>query len=239
MRPDFSSSKLVRLLGPLAEADTGAPGMDFSERLGLWVNAFDAIGLQSAQQSIRAMPTAAGTLATTRKTSADTLRAEVQQARTVLARAIAQPVPVVHEAKNGYTRYQHRHQDLQRTMEQMIRALRDHVRQTVSAASPRMRQLAALDAVLEHLIAPREQALLPRAASLLERRWRERQAVAAGNGDGEVEGRDLGAADAQAQADDEAFADEWRQALSAELDLRLEPVTGLVEALAEERNTHR
>ena len=100
-------------------------------------------------------------------------------------------------------------------MEQMIAPLRDHVRQTLCRISPKLRKLAALDAVLEQLLAPRAQLLLPEAASLMERRFEQ-----------------------LAQRDDagwlETFGKDWRLALLAELDLRLEPITGLIEALNNE-----
>ena len=97
----------------------------------------------------------------------------------------------------------------------MIAPLRDHVRQTLSRISPKLRQLAALDAVLEQLLAPRAQLLLPEVASLMERRFEH-------------------LAQSDAAGWPEAFAKDWRLALLAELDLRLEPVAGLIEALNKE-----
>ncbi len=218
MHSDFGSSRLVRQLGEAAPVDTPAPGMDFAERLSLWLNAFDAIALQSAQQAIRAIRTAAPPRpGEPRPPTAATLAEDLARVRSVVSRAIgreldplatALPASVAPGADPGYAPYLHRHQALQRQMDQLIAPLRDHARQALAAASPRLRQLAALDATLEHLLAPREQALLPTVAQLLERRY--------------------------AQTSPEAFDREWRLALLAELDLRLEPVTGLVEALQHE-----
>ena len=49
LHTDFSSSRLVRLLAPLAPAPVPPASLDFAERLGLWLGAFDALRLQAAQ----------------------------------------------------------------------------------------------------------------------------------------------------------------------------------------------
>jgi hypothetical protein len=190
--------------------------MDIAERLSLWLNAFDAIGLQRAQQAIRQigapMPAADASPA-----SAEALSADLLRVRSALSNAIAQDPRALAITPEGSKPWQQRHLELQRQMEQMIQPLREHVRQALSRVSPRLRQLAALDAVMAQVLAAREQALMPTVASLLERRFAQLRSDAA-------------------DADDwlEHFAGEWRQALVAELDLRLEPVQGLIEALHQE-----
>jgi len=188
--------------------------MDFAERLSLWLNAFDAIGLQAAHQSIKAIKTAAPG-----KTSRpQAIEEEVQRVRTALAHAIernALAIEKLPQADAGCSPYRQRHLELQHRMEQMIVPLRDHVRHTLSRISPKLRPLATLDAVLEQLLAPRAQRLLPEAASLMERRFEQ---LARSNDAGWLE----------------AFGKDWRLALLAELDLRLEPVAGLIDALNNE-----
>ncbi len=218
MHSDFSSSRLVRLLGESAPVEAPAPGMDFAERLSLWLNAFDAIALQGAQQAIRGIRAPAAPKAgAPRPANAAALAEDLARVRSVLTRAVgraldplatALPASAAPGVDPGYAPYLQRHGELQRQMDQLIAPLRDHVRQSLATASARLRQLAALDATMEHLLTPREQALLPTAAHLLERRFR--------------------------QTSPEAFDREWRLALLAELDLRLEPVTGMVEALQHE-----
>jgi hypothetical protein len=118
-------------------------------------------------------------------------------------------------------------------MEQLTGALRDHRRQSVARVSPRLRQLAALDASFEQLLAPREHALLPAAIGLLERRFHQlrvahRQArEATGQSDDPARWREPGGWLA-------TFAQDWRNALLAELELRLQPSVGLAEALRDE-----
>jgi hypothetical protein len=221
LRSTFSSSRLVRLLDAWAPVEADPAGPDFAERLSLWVNAFDAIGLQSAQQSIQAMRTpAVGKPADGSPARLQAVEQDVHRVRAGLAQAIAQDPDT---PGDGHGAYQQRHLDLQRQMDQAIAPLRDRTRQALAKVSPQLRQLAALDAVFQHLLAPREQALLPAAATLMERRFVQLHAQQTPAGPGVEAGDAL-----------RDFQRDWRQALLAELDLRLEPVAGLVEALRNE-----
>jgi len=211
LRSTFGSSSPVRLLGAPAPAQAQPPGMDFAERLSLWLNAFDAIGLQAAHQSLRSLDAGARAAPASR---APDVAEDLRRVRSVLAKAIAQPVDA---SVGGYAPWHQRHLELQRQMEMMIAPLREHVRQAVGRVSPRLRQLAVLDAAFEQVLARREQALLPKAVALLRKRCEQQHAAGAPAAD---------------------FAADWQQALLAELDLRLEPVAGLVEALDQE-SKHR
>lgn len=219
LRSDFSSSRLVRVLGEWAPVDPAADGMDFAERLGLGLNVFDAIGLQAAHRAIHAMDgpaTAADPAAGRARWQA--LREEVQRLRAALAQAIGRElVPAALDAPEaaGYARYRQRHATLQRQMEQAIAPLREQVRQALREAGARLRQLAALDAALEPVIAAREQAHLPGVATLLEKRFEQLRRA------DEPGWRAL-------------FAAQWRNALQAECELRLAPLTALIDALGKE-----
>jgi hypothetical protein len=234
----FGSSPLVRAFGAWMPADAQATGADAAERLAHWVGPLDAIRLQAVHHALRAS-TAGGASSHANTKAATTLAEDVERARGVLARAIAQDplrlaaVPPGEDA--GYGPWQQRHIELQRQMAQMLGALRDHARQAVSRASPRLRQLAVLDAAFEELLAAREQSLLPTTLTLLERRYHQlRKANAAAVSTG-----DEGEAPAPATAAGwlATFATDWRQALLAELELRLEPVAGLLDALRHESGT--
>ncbi|MFL6693345.1 MAG: DUF3348 family protein [Ramlibacter sp.] len=237
MRSDIDSPKLVRLLGAQSGVPGEAPGSDVAERLGRWLNAFDAVGLQAAHQSILGIRSVA-VRKTATAASAEALANDLQRVRSTLAHAIAQdPVPFAIPklvrgapgdasalptvADAGYAPFQQRHSKLQRQMEQLIAPLRDHVRQALSQSSVRLRQLAALDAVLEQVLAPREQTHLPAVASLLQRRYEQLRRADQQPAESSADRR-------------EDFRKEWTQALLAELDLRLEPVAGMVDALANE-----
>lgn len=249
MRTTFCSSNLVRLLGEWVPAAPDASGMDFAERLSLQLNPLDAIALQAVNQQVRARRTAARA---TPAALARTLRDDIERVRGTLAHAIAQEVepffdvPLSSRSKTraslpspaeaAWSGYQHRHAALQRQMDQMVAAVRDHVRQALSTASPRLQQLAALDATLEKVLAAREQAALPRIPRLLQRRFEQLR-------------KDHERATGPDDAGDDpahwsrpggwlhAFAQDWRRVLLAERDLRLDPVAGLVEAAATDANT--
>jgi len=238
LRSNFTSSGLVRMLDEWTPVDAPASGMDIAERLGLWLSAFDAIGLQAAHQSIRAIA-AEGEAPErpARAARAPDLEDDVRRTRGALASAIARAI--VTHPEEGYAPYQ----QLQRQMEQMVSSLREHLRQTASRLGPRLRQLAVLDAAFGQALAMREQKLVPATVGLLERRFEAmRRAAAApmpGDADGSTpEPADPGADLATPEAWRPAFEQEWRQALLAELDLRLEPAWGLAEAVAQElKNT--
>lgn len=197
--------------------------MDFAERLSLWLTAFDAIGLQSAHQAIQRIEGAAPPLARPAQ-GTGSLDEDLARVRSVLARAIgrdpvallAGPQPAPDDL--GYAPYQQRHLELQRQMEQMIAPLRDHVRQALCRLSPALRQLALLDAAFAQALAAREQLLLNRLPALLKRRFEQVRRT-------------------QAAAQD--FGRLWREALLAELDLRLAPVAGLVDAARNPTPEHR
>lgn len=216
MHSTFAASRLVRLLGAWTPVQRDAGGMDLAERAGLWFSAFDAIRLQAVLQSIRA---AQARPQEGRVVDAHALAAEVQRVRATLAQAIAQDLPDAATAAD-FTAFHRRHLELQRLMEMAIAPLRDHVRQAVARASGRLRQLAALDEAMEQVLAAREQALLPTAAALLERRFLQ---LRTGADEGWLQ----------------VFQADWRQALLGELDLRLQPVTGLLDALVHDTETDR
>lgn len=240
LRSTFGRSRLVRLLGEWAPIEA-ASGMDFAERLALWLDPFDGIQLQAARQAVRAVASAPPRAAGARPPRPAEIAQDVQRVRGTLAQAIAQdplalaavPLPPRGAAAGGgsgappgdagYAPFRQRHLELQRQMEMLIAPLREHVRQALARGSPALRGLAVLDAALEPVLARREQALLPLVPALLKRRFEQlRRAHEAAGGDG-------GWLD--------AFAGDWRRALLAELDLRLEPVAGLAEALTNDLNT--
>ena len=209
LRSLHSSSGLVRLLGAGEAAAETSAGMDTAERLSLWFGALDAITLQGVHQQLRAITAPARDR--TRTSTPAELAEEYRQVRGVLAKMIARPVEMLGDAPR-YGDYERRQQELQREMEHMTSTLRDHARQALARRSASARQLAALDAAFEQLLAAREQKLLAKSAALLKPRF---------------------------DGGSDAFVQTWRQALLAELDLRLEPVAGLLAALDKEWNISR
>lgn len=228
LRRNFSSSRLVRLLGDSASVDIEAPKQDFAERLSLWLNAFDAIKLHAAQQSIKTVAEQKPSRAQPARNSA--LEEEFQRVRAALVKTVtdglsggrgkraATPTPseAPHEADAEYAPYRQRYLDQQRHMELKIGAFRDHARQALSKASPRLRQLATLDAALDEALGGREQKLLSTVPAFLERRFEQLRKTHQGGGWLDIFGKEL------------------HEVLLAELDIRLEPVAGLIEAHSNE-----
>lgn len=246
LRSNFSSSRLVRVLGDGTPAPPESPRQDFAERLGQWLNVADAIALHAAHQSIQAMastqPTRARANGTDRATA---LTAEFQRVRATLAKAIQTPpdtgtatkrhrhalpasvLPVDAEAtpaapEVSFAPFQQRYQEHQRRMDLSLEALRGHVRQALANATPALAQLAALDAVLDPMLAGREQKMLATVPAFLERRFDQL--------------RQQHPAEAEVPAPTSAwlatFEPTFQATLLAELDLRLQPVLGMIEALS-------
>lgn len=250
-RPNFNSSGLVRLLADLAVVDGVEPEPAFAQRLGQWVSFTDAITLHAAldagMTTASCAPSAAQYGAQTASRAA--IRDEFLRVRAAVvdvinrscsvaagAARIKFPVPqpeVPQELVTAYSPFHRFFLALQREMDAAVGSLRDRVRQALAAASPALGQLAALDAALAQILGDRERRLLLTVPVLLEKRFahllKAHQQALGGSG----------------QADDPAawmrpgawlanFRDELRAVLFAELDLRLQPVMGLIEAFGNE-----
>lgn len=218
------------------------PRQDFAERLSHWLTAVDTVTLHGALQSIKTVapeaPIDAG------QGVAKALEAEFQRVRAALVDAIvpsaatraveqrfksALTPEAGQEAEATYGPYHKRYQDQQRQMELKIAPLRAQVRQVLSRTSPRLRQLATLDAVMDQTLGVREQRLLSSVPVFLERRFEHLR---------------------KAQTQDDpllwrqpggwlhTFNREVQEALLAELEVRLQPAQGLIEAFSNEVKKH-
>ncbi len=224
---------------------------DFAERLSQWVGVSDAITLHAAHQSIlpavRLKPAAANSAAARglqvrlQRVRADLIAIITARAATTAPNPRDRNPPSVPDASEdadaGFAPHQQRYLDLQRQMALRIEALRGDVRQTLAKVSRRLGQLAAFDAVLEQMLGSREQGLMGTVPVVLERQFENRRAA------------HRQAQDATQPADDSAcwrqpggwlhsFARDMEAALLAELEVRLQPVTGMMEALNNEVGKH-
>jgi hypothetical protein len=243
-RTNFNSSRLIRVLADLAMVDTAGSGSAFAEKLGLWVGFTDAITLRAAHdsglQSLSDMPSGQSSVA--RQAVAE----EFTQVRTSLVQSIvhihsangprtriALPSPKVgvsYDDAIAYEPYRRYHRAHQRDMELQVRPLRTKVREVLANASPALKQLAELDAAFDGILSERESKLLSTLPSLLEKRFKQLQKA-----------HQLTHVDSQtADAPDlwmkpggwlARFCGELQAVLVAELDIRLQPVEGLIEAL--------
>lgn len=204
-----------------------APRLDVAERLGSWLNVAEAVRLHAAQAAIEA----AGATATRRPPRTDPvalharLTAELERVRGVLTRSIttaASHTPDPGDPDTELALYQQRLGDQQRRMEMAVDGLREHVRQQLAQSTPAMAQLAAIDAVVDGFFGGREQRLLSSLPAFLRARFAALRREAA-------QARDPDTPDDPGWL--QRFAAEFEQTLLAELDLRLQPVTGLIESL--------
>jgi Protein of unknown function (DUF3348) len=227
--------------------DVEVSRQDFAERLGLWLDVFDGITLYAAHQSIKTVDEGKPTDALLARTFA--LEEEFHKVRTALMQAITassasparekrvrNPVPQPEAATAtdaGYAPYRQRYLDQQRHMALRIDALRVHVRQAIAKVSPQLGQLASFDAVMEQMLGGREKKLLSTVPVLLERRFGHLRKT-----------HQLGLTAAQQQDDPalrgqpggwlDLFGKELQEVLLAELEVRMQPVVGLIEAFSNE-----
>ncbi len=222
LRSNFSSSALVRVLGRWVSAPAPASGQDVAERLGQWLGVADVIALRAAHQAIAA-PGPAHPEA--RRAAIVDMEQELLRVWATLERSIAaRDAGATREPDTGYAPYHRRYLDHQRRMAMATDELRDLARRVLAAASPRLAQLAELDAVLERMLGARAQQLLSSVPLLLKDRFEQLRRQHAGD--------TPGAPPQGAWLD--TFAGEFQEVLRAELELRLQPVAGMIEALGNE-----
>jgi hypothetical protein len=159
---------------------------------------------------------------------------------------IDMPAPVLDapvEIKTAFEPYRRFMAAHQRQMETTLRILRAQLRLQLSQRGGAGQQLAALDTAYENILADREAALLAKTSKLLEKRFvqalkahMQLQALATETADASD---DMDVIDVNPNDTPKADPSRWlmplrqtlRLALLAELDTRLQPTLGLLEAL--------
>jgi hypothetical protein len=250
-RTHFHSSRLTRTLAGMGALGAADPGNAFAEQLGLWVDFKGAITLSSVHNAPIAGPVNARSGGSPGTTAS--IAQEFARTRAALESAIATsgtpgaggtrtalptPAPGASvEESRAYAPYRRYHQAIQRDLETKVGALRARVRESVAQVSPTLRQLAALDGAFDSILCEREARLLSTVPSLLERRFQQL-----------LQAHQQTLADSQ-QADSvdrwmapgawlARFCGELHSVLLAELDLRLQPSLGLLDALHHETSQH-
>lgn len=227
----FSSSRLVRRLARLGLGRKPAGPLRLASRVGGWLELRDAISLSAALNGRQAaVPggradggsdrclTGAATLAADGHADArlDFERLRETFGAAIVAGTLARPgkprirLPEVNPAAGevaGFLPYHRYYLAMQGEMEGAVRLLRVRTRNALAATTPAGAALAALDAALEAALAERERTLLAEVPQLLADRFEALQ-----------------------QAGGHGFVHELRELLLAELELRLLPVVGLIEA---------
>lgn len=238
------------MLGDLAVADVPDSRQSFAERLAQWLGFTDALALFPALGA-DAANVAAGRSAA--PGGAD-IRKEFARVHAALVGSITadrEPEPgharpdlptaapgAALEGGADFSPWHRLYLAHQRDMNASIAPLRTKVRAALSRQSPSLKRLAAVDAVLDQALAARERKLLATVPSLLARRFARLYEAHR-------------AAQAEAQAADEparwmqpggwlaVFRSEMQTVLLAELEARLQPITGLIEALGNEESTRQ
>jgi hypothetical protein len=251
-RAHFNSSPLVRFLTESAMMEAAQETDDVGHKLGDWLNFRQAIHLQSVLQADvqsadplpahiqRAVPISPAALAL----HVDKLRAQLAESITQGAPAgsgltlIQMPAAELIEPvdpKTAYAPYRRFHAAHQRQMESSLRSLRASMRWQLSKRGGQLQQLALLDAAFENILSEREAALLGKVIQMLEKRFVQalklhlKQAYETPTGTATAPdgpGQALSWLMPHRQA--------LRTALLAELDTRLQPTLGLLEALTSE-----
>ncbi len=230
-RPALHGPTFVRLLARLTDDTLPQGGPAPAERLSQWLDWTRAVVLSKA---LDAKPVEAehGMQVLDRDDAAvcaqarATLLASISSAPEL---AIPQPQAVGSSddaeaappapAPVEFAPFRQRHLALQRSMLIATGRLRGDLRERLAQRSPEMARLAELDAVMEGALSPREHALLGAVLALLEAHF-ERLRTGAG----------ASAADPSADWLD-GFRRDMQSVLIAELDVRFQPVEGLLAAL--------
>lgn len=233
----FNRSPLVQLLASLEVSPAANSTQSLAERLSHWVAWTDAISLSAALGN--AQPVDEVT-AGNRAFGVSALAQECRRVRKELIEAItndrmfaARPgsgvdnVPLtVADAKAEFALIRRQYLAHQRTMEDRVGALRVRVRATAATASPALRQLAALDSVLDGALGPHQRRTLTGVAHLLEKRLK----APAGATRTEPLPQD-GAPATDPHAVPADMSKTLQELLLAELEIRLQPIEGMMEAL--------
>lgn len=251
----LNSSRLVVLLQQWAREDGERPAqplpLDVAEQLSQWLGTVDAVKLSRALHAIESLPHEAGATGPQGAgLDVPALDRQVQKARTdltaLMTAGVAAPKPLRARADNtpverpdpqadaDFAAHGPRYLELQKQMDTRLLALRAQVRHALAKGPAALRQLAALDGVMEQMLGAREQRLWTSLPGYLERRLAHRQH------------RHQQALQTSGRADEPlrwrqpggwlwAFEQDLQALLLAEMQVRLQPITGLLEAAHNEK----
>lgn len=193
------------------------PARPVAERLGGSLGWADAIGLS---QVLATAPASGVNAAACREAqdwaaaALDRLQADLANAfdDALLALDAAEPAPDGVPLPDLLAPFRLHHAQQQRAMAARVATLRERLRGRLAEASGALARLAQLDAVFDHTVAAHEKQALAGLPALLTRRAETHHA-------------------ADPRHWRQRFWADLQRALRAELDLRLQPVHGLIEAL--------
>jgi hypothetical protein len=233
-RTALSGPALIRLLARLTELDVAESGQSLSDRLSQWLGWTDAIGLSTALNGSPPV-VAPGARGFGSAEEDECLRVRIALANSIVGDSASGrasrrgPAQVPPQITVDYAVFRQRYLSLQQAMETRIGNLRGRLRAMLAARTPSMARLAVVDAVMERALSPRERSLLASVPGMLAGHFeRLRQAEQAVLADAESAGE---AAAVTPGTWLDAFSKDMQSVLLAELDVRFQPVEGLLAAL--------
>lgn len=236
-RAALSGPALVRLLAQLADTDIAESRQSLPDRLSQWLGWTDAIALSTALNgpppAVAAGARAFGRddanlCASVRSALTKTITHEGASAPARRDARGAAPAAPADESAN-YAEFRQRYLSIQQAMETDIGQLRARLRVMLAAKSPAFARLATLDAIMERSLGARERSLLASVPALLGTRFeRLRAAEQASLADAEASGESAAPPPGAWLA---VFRKEMQSVLLAELEVRFQPVEGLLAAL--------
>lgn len=248
-RTALTGPALVRLLARIGETDVQASQQPLADRLSQWLGWTDAIALSTVLSApAPAVATAACADGEDEAQRCLSLRSALSKAivtDAVLApprpqpgharHARAQPVQEAPDMPADYAVFRQSYLALQQKMEADIGDLRTRLRNRLAAQSTAMAKLAALDAVMERSLSVRERTLLGTVPGLLgkyfERLRKAAQVAQAAGSDAQAEAPAATQPESTGGAWLATFRKDMQSLLLAELDVRFQPVEGLLAAL--------
>jgi hypothetical protein len=244
-RTALSGPALIRLLARLADVDVPESRQSLSDRLSQWLGWTDAIALSSALSGTP--PAVAANARAFGRVEED----ECLRVRSLLAKAIANDSVLTTSKRRApghapahaitvdtpadYAVFRQRYLAQQQSMETAVGNLRGRLRGMLATRTPDMARLAVVDAVMERALAEHERTLLATVPGLLaghfERLRDASQKAAAIVGDAAHPDTAGNAVPAAPDAWQDVFRKDMQSVLLAELEVRLQPVEGLLAAL--------
>lgn len=228
-RTTIRGPTFIRLLAGLADLDVPQPRQALSDRLSQWLDWTHAVALSTALDGRLSAPEPAEAVA------ADDEAHECARVRASLAQAIArdrafaelEPATAAAAADEAF--FRQRYYAMQRSMATGIGHLRARLRGKLARGTPDLARLAAVDAAMEGALALREHRLLAAVPSLLGLHFeRLRQAAQEAPADEPAPEAVPASTPAAWLA---VFRRDMQGVLLAELDVRFQPVEGLLAAL--------
>ncbi|MDE1895010.1 MAG: DUF3348 domain-containing protein [Xanthomonadaceae bacterium] len=211
----------IRLLARFAELSPAESGRSLPDRLSQWLDWNHALALSTALEGKPAAGLEQGAA------GGSAVADECAGVRRALARAgndacasVAAGHAAAAAAAVDYADFRQCYLARQRAMQSATGRLRGRVRERLAATSAAMARLAEVDAAMEAALSPREHTLLAGVPALLGVRFERLRGTAGGPSPGTARTPWL-----------EVFRHDMQGLLLAELDVRFQPVEGLLAAL--------